>query len=47
LQGDQGFRALLRQNAPDVFTLADSALQHDIDTPDDLRFAIAQGWIDA
>jgi molybdenum cofactor cytidylyltransferase len=47
LQGDQGFRALLRQNANNVFTLSDAALQHDIDTPDDLRFAIAQGWIDA
>jgi molybdenum cofactor cytidylyltransferase len=46
LKGDQGFRRLFRAKASHVFTLDAPELQKDLDTPDDLKYAIKQGWID-
>jgi len=47
LHGDRGFGAALRRLPADaVWRLQAPELQHDLDTPDDLAFAVAQGWID-
>lgn len=45
---DAGFRARLRALPPDqVWTLHAAELQHDLDTPEDVRRARAAGWLDA
>jgi molybdenum cofactor cytidylyltransferase len=46
LKADQGFRALFRANATQVFRIDAPELQKDLDTPEDIQYAITQAWID-
>ena len=44
--GDRGLRGILNAGGFHIAACDAPALAHDIDTPDDLAFAIAKGWLD-
>lgn len=47
LNGDRGLKPLLIQTAQPLIKLEMPQLAFDIDTPDDLAYAVMQNWIDA
>ena len=45
--GDRGLRDVLNTADAEVAACDAPQLEHDIDTPDDVAYAIAKGWLDA
>jgi molybdenum cofactor cytidylyltransferase len=46
IHADQGFRTLLHRKLPDIFLLNVPELQRDLDTFEDVQYAIKQKWLD-